>query len=71
MSGSPRSTAMASVVVIAMSATPPASPSRPSMRFSAFTTPAIQSSVNGRPSQPSSTGAPQGFAIRSMRKPTA
>ena len=54
-----------------MSATPPASPSSPSMRFIALMTPAIQSIVNGSPRKPSWMGSPKGFAISSMRKPSA
>ena len=69
MSGSPRVAENAKVVVMAMSATPPASPSSPSMRFIAFTTPAIQSIVNGRPSQPRWSSGPNGFAMWSTRKP--
>ena len=54
----------------ATSATPPASPSRPSIRFSALMTPTIQSIVKGRLTQPSAIGSPNGLASTSMRKPS-
>ena len=52
-------------------ATPPASPSSPSMRLSALMTPTTHSTVKGRLSIPSGTGGPKGLAISSMRKPSA
>ncbi len=61
--------ATAKVVVTAMKATPPASPSRPSMRFIALMTPAIQSMVNGSASSPRLISPPNGLAMWSMRKP--
>ena len=47
ISGCPRCNDTRNVVVMATSATPPASPSRPSIRFRALMTPTIQSIVNG------------------------
>ncbi len=65
--GSAWTNARRAVVITAIRPMPPASPSRPSMRFIAFTTPAIQSIVNGAPRMPSSMGGPKGFAISSIR----
>ena len=54
----------------ATSATPPARPSSPSMRFIALMTPTIQSSVNGRFAQPRLIGSPKGLASTSKRNPS-
>ena len=51
-------------MVTATKATPPARPSRPSIRLRALTTPTIQSSVNGRLIQPSAIGSPNGIGQR-------
>ncbi len=69
MSGSPWLTAEAKVTTTAESATPPASPSSPSMRLRALVTPATHSMVKGRLSAPSARGAPNGLAMLSTRKP--
>ena len=48
ISGWPRCSEIRNVVMTATSATPPASPSSPSIRFIALMTPTIQNIVNGR-----------------------
>ncbi len=53
----------------ATSATPPARPSRPSIRFIALMTPTNQNIVTGRLAQPSAIGSPNGLAMTSKRKP--
>ncbi len=70
ISTSPRASARTRFVPAAKKATPPARPSSPSMRLTAFTTPTIHRSVNGSDSIPSGIGGPKGQVMLSIRRPT-